>query len=158
MNARKSITEILRVLSSCNMSSIGFLRGLPTLVHLQGHEPLHEPSGTGDIPSQRRVGLVHVCDKHSANGIDYWENNVRGFSLIRVVISVADAGSYPRYMSRDTAPQMVFGGAIRGYSTVIAAIVESALVTWVGLLLYGVATVAPQGHITVGRSLGSISN
>lgn len=35
------------------------------------------------------------------------------------------------------------------YSALVAAIVESALVTWFGLLLFGIANVAPHGRITV---------
>lgn len=38
------------------------------------------------------------------------------------------------------------------YATLIAAIVESGLVTWIGLLLYGITSVAPTGHITVSPS------
>lgn len=41
----------------------------------------------------------------------------------------------------------------QGYLTALEAIVESALVTWVGLLLYEIATFAPTGGITVGISV-----
>lgn len=37
------------------------------------------------------------------------------------------------------------------YCTVIAAIVESALVNWIGLLLFGIANVAPHGRIIVSQ-------
>ena len=37
----------------------------------------------------------------------------------------------------------------RQYGTVVEAIVESAFVTWIGLLLYEICLFAPTGHITV---------
>lgn len=56
------------------------------------------------------------------------------------------------YVSRNIPSEKVSGMDRSQYSTLIAAIVESALVTWLGLLVYGIATVAPQGHITVSKS------
>ena len=35
------------------------------------------------------------------------------------------------------------------YGTVTEAIIESALVTWFGILLYEIATFAPHGRVTV---------
>lgn len=42
------------------------------------------------------------------------------------------------------------------YATLIAAIVESGLVTWIGLLLYGITSVAPTGHITTNMDVGFV--
>ncbi|EKM56632.1 uncharacterized protein PHACADRAFT_172292 [Phanerochaete carnosa HHB-10118-sp] len=42
------------------------------------------------------------------------------------------------------------------YATVIEAIIESALVTWFGLLVYGISTVAPTGHITTHLDVGFV--
>lgn len=55
------------------------------------------------------------------------------------------------YVSRNIPSEKVSGMDRSQYSTLIASIVESALVTWLGLLVYGIATVAPQGHITVSK-------
>lgn len=37
-----------------------------------------------------------------------------------------------------------------GYGVAVEAIVESALVTWVGILLYEISSFAPTGNVTVG--------
>lgn len=37
------------------------------------------------------------------------------------------------------------------YSVVLEAILESSLITWIGLLLFGICSLAPQGRITVRR-------
>ncbi|KAI0690053.1 hypothetical protein BC835DRAFT_1418064 [Cytidiella melzeri] len=42
------------------------------------------------------------------------------------------------------------------YNTVLVAITESALVTWIGLLLYEVASLAPTGHITTAWNVGYV--
>ncbi len=36
-----------------------------------------------------------------------------------------------------------------GYDTVIRACIESAFVTWIGLLLYEICSLAPNGHVVV---------
>lgn len=38
------------------------------------------------------------------------------------------------------------------YKAVLEAIAESALVTWVGLAVYGISAVAPQGRVTVSHA------
>lgn len=35
------------------------------------------------------------------------------------------------------------------HNVIVEAIVESALVNWIGLVLYGITSLAPQGRITV---------
>ncbi|EKM56634.1 uncharacterized protein PHACADRAFT_194226 [Phanerochaete carnosa HHB-10118-sp] len=45
---------------------------------------------------------------------------------------------------------------VGAYSKLINAIVESALVTWFGLVFYGIATVALQGHITTNMDIGFV--
>lgn len=35
------------------------------------------------------------------------------------------------------------------YQLIIEAVIESALVTWIGLLLYEISSLAPEGHYTV---------
>ena len=35
------------------------------------------------------------------------------------------------------------------YASAVEAVVESALVTWIGLLFYEVTALAPEGHYTV---------
>lgn len=42
------------------------------------------------------------------------------------------------------------------YSTIIKAFVESALVTWIGLLLYEIASLAPTGGITANFDIGYV--
>jgi hypothetical protein len=37
----------------------------------------------------------------------------------------------------------------RRYNVVLRAMIESALVTWVGLLIYEISSLAPAGHVTV---------
>ena len=54
-----------------------------------------------------------------------------------------------RYVSRKVNCENVIKPRATPYSALMEAVIESALVTWIGLLLYGVATVAPKGHITV---------
>lgn len=38
----------------------------------------------------------------------------------------------------------------RKYATVLRAFIESALATWIGILLFEIASLAPEGHVTVG--------
>jgi hypothetical protein len=40
----------------------------------------------------------------------------------------------------------------RKYATALRAVVESALVTWIGILLFEIASLAPSGHVTVGST------
>jgi hypothetical protein len=37
----------------------------------------------------------------------------------------------------------------RKYDNAFRAVIESALVTWVGILIYEITALAPTGHITV---------
>ena len=55
-----------------------------------------------------------------------------------------------RYLARDANAHHATSSFHQKYGTVVMeAIVESAFVTWVGLLLYEISTLAPTGHITV---------
>ena len=54
-----------------------------------------------------------------------------------------------RYVTRKAKRENAVRTRTTQYSTLMEAVIESALVTWIGLLLYGIATVAPEGHITV---------
>lgn len=54
-----------------------------------------------------------------------------------------------RYVARKANCENAINPGTTPYSTLMEAVIESALVTWIGLLLYGIATVAPEGHITV---------
>ena len=40
-------------------------------------------------------------------------------------------------------------GHLNVYETVLRACIESALVTWIGLLLYEICSLAPNGHVVV---------
>ncbi|GJE86368.1 hypothetical protein PsYK624_024480 [Phanerochaete sordida] len=57
------------------------------------------------------------------------------------------------YLAR-AAPARRTGGV--PCATVVEASVESALVTWVGLVFYGVATVAPEGRVTTNLDIGFV--
>ena len=37
----------------------------------------------------------------------------------------------------------------RNYATALRAVIESALVTWISILLFEIASLAPSGHVTV---------
>jgi hypothetical protein len=37
----------------------------------------------------------------------------------------------------------------RRYGNALRAVIESALVTWIGILIYEITSLAPKGHITV---------
>lgn len=54
------------------------------------------------------------------------------------------------YITKTTTADVFSNKKARQYSTILEAIIESALFTWMGLILYGVTNVAPEGHITVG--------
>lgn len=65
-----------------------------------------------------------------------------------------------RYTSRK-ADRLKIAHPYRGnpYHMALAAVVESALVIWIGLLLYEVAELAPTGYVTVStRRLSSLSS
>ncbi|GJE86380.1 hypothetical protein PsYK624_024600 [Phanerochaete sordida] len=57
------------------------------------------------------------------------------------------------YLAR-AAPVRSVGGL--PYAKIIEATVESALVTWFGLVFYGIATVAPQGRVTTNLNIGFV--
>ncbi|KAI0699142.1 hypothetical protein BC835DRAFT_1503561 [Cytidiella melzeri] len=42
------------------------------------------------------------------------------------------------------------------YSLAVRAVIESALVTWVGLLIYEIASLAPEGHVTTNLDVGYV--
>ncbi|THH30145.1 hypothetical protein EUX98_g4038 [Antrodiella citrinella] len=42
------------------------------------------------------------------------------------------------------------------YSTVLRAIIESASVTWIGLLIYEIASLVPEGHVTTNLDVGFV--
>ncbi|CAL1702361.1 unnamed protein product [Somion occarium] len=46
--------------------------------------------------------------------------------------------------------------AVRKYETVIRACVESALVTWIGLLVYEICSLAPNGHVVTNYDVGYV--
>ncbi|KAI0093962.1 hypothetical protein BDY19DRAFT_288825 [Irpex rosettiformis] len=58
-----------------------------------------------------------------------------------------------RYATRHNASRP-YGG--NRYNTVVAAVVESALVTWIGLLLYGISTLAPTGDVMTAWNIGFV--
>lgn len=66
--------------------------------------------------------------------------------FLRILAAVLTFGSLTTRTTNRHAISTRIGPS---YSTIVEAIVESALVTWIGLLLDGIARVAPQGHITV---------
>ncbi|GJE86381.1 hypothetical protein PsYK624_024610 [Phanerochaete sordida] len=73
-------------------------------------------------------------------------NTVMTMSIIgRIIYVTRKAKSTDGAHSR-TAP----------YAKLLEAIIESALVTWFGLVFYGIATVAPQGHITTNMDVGFV--
>lgn len=71
---------------------------------------------------------------------------VRCTSIHRVPRSPSGPSSY---VAREASAAQLTKTRTRSYNKVIEAIIESALVTWFGLVFYGVASVAPQSHITV---------
>jgi hypothetical protein len=40
----------------------------------------------------------------------------------------------------------------REYATALRAVIESALATWIGILLFEIASLAPSDHVTVGST------
>lgn len=50
--------------------------------------------------------------------------------------------------NKDTVTRLYGGGH---HNTALLAVVESALVTWIGLLMYGIASIAPTGGVTVSK-------
>lgn len=54
-----------------------------------------------------------------------------------------------RYITRRAKSHSAVDTTRGHYRIILEAIAESSLVTWFGLLLYGVACLAPHGHITV---------
>lgn len=73
-------------------------------------------------------------------------NTILTGSIIGKIISVA----------YEVHPHRMDGIGYRRYSTALEAIVESALVTWVGLLLYEIATFAPTSGVTANFNIGYI--
>ncbi|KAI0336005.1 hypothetical protein GY45DRAFT_1430191 [Cubamyces sp. BRFM 1775] len=47
-------------------------------------------------------------------------------------------------------------GQLRTYKTVLRACIESALVTWIGLLLYEICSLAPEGHVVTNYDVGFV--
>ena len=62
-----------------------------------------------------------------------------------------------RYVSRKARISGVITPYGTRYTTVLVAIAESALVTWVALLVYEIASLAPTGHITVSPILSAMT-
>ncbi|EKM55547.1 uncharacterized protein PHACADRAFT_256255 [Phanerochaete carnosa HHB-10118-sp] len=60
-------------------------------------------------------------------------------------------------VARDADAHHATGTSHRQYSLVLEAIVESALVTWFGLLFYEIASLAPTGHITGNFDIGYVT-
>ncbi|KAI0818939.1 hypothetical protein BC629DRAFT_687834 [Irpex lacteus] len=75
---------------------------------------------------------------------------------INTVLSGAIIGKII-YISRSTSKQNAakpYSGS--RYNTALAAVTESAFVTWIGLLLYEIASLAPTGHITSAWNVGYV--
>lgn len=60
------------------------------------------------------------------------------------------------YSTRKARHESIVRPRIGPHSVLLEAIVESALVSWVGLLLYGITAVAPEGHITTDKNIGFV--
>lgn len=60
------------------------------------------------------------------------------------------------WLARDANSHHATRSNHRRYSVVVEAIVESALVTWIGLLLYEISSLAPTGHITGNFDIGYV--
>ncbi|KAF8274000.1 hypothetical protein EI94DRAFT_1714488 [Lactarius quietus] len=58
-----------------------------------------------------------------------------------------------RELRNDGVPVLVHS---RKYDKALRAVIESALVTWVGILIYEITSVAPTGHITTDLDVGYI--
>ncbi|KAI0771376.1 hypothetical protein BC629DRAFT_1595617 [Irpex lacteus] len=55
--------------------------------------------------------------------------------------------------NKDTVTRLYGGGH---HNTALLAVVESALVTWIGLLMYGIASIAPTGGVTQALNVGFV--
>ncbi|GJE90844.1 hypothetical protein PsYK624_069880 [Phanerochaete sordida] len=60
------------------------------------------------------------------------------------------------WLARGANAHHAGGTGHRQYNVIVEAIVESALVTWFGLLFYEIASFAPTGHITTAFNIGYV--
>lgn len=95
------------------------------------------------------MGLVYARDQH----LFIWrydsEDLVRSSSMHYLSTYLRFC---PRSIARTAKSNKAQNSSPYPYGVVLEAIAESALVTWVGLVLYGIASLAPHGHITVSGS------
>lgn len=82
---------------------------------------------------------------------------ITGFIIARIVyvlcsiwlVAIANIIIHFRYVTRCAGQYNAVKSHNKPYAVLLEAIIESALVTWISLLLYGISCLAPQGHITV---------
>lgn len=95
------------------------------------------------------MGLVHVRDQHDPHRVDPGQDPVRPRH------DYTDIGSHVSAHSSRVAQSskaMSYAPKKMPYASAVEAIIESALVTWIGLLFYEVTALAPEGHYTVNLS------
>lgn len=93
------------------------------------------------------MGVVNVRNKYHPHIIDVRQNHVRILLLPRLHRSLSKM--YARQHARASSKAISHMSGQIPLSTVAEAIIESALVTWIGLLFYEIASLAPEGHYTV---------
>lgn len=96
--------------------------------------------------------MVYICGEHHPHRIHHWKHCVRPPFRHVDIFKFEPVYSASRYRSKDAQACQNFG-AVSFHKispgTALEAVVESALVTWLGLLLYEISSLAPTGGITV---------
>ena len=104
---------------------------------------LREHVARGHAQDYRRLGLAHVCHQHHSHRCHHRQDLVRILSTLFYSTSLSLlTAARDSYIAR-------LSGHLNVYETVLRACIESALVTWIGLLLYEICSLAPNGHVVV---------
>ncbi|KAI0724366.1 hypothetical protein C8T65DRAFT_563789 [Cerioporus squamosus] len=91
---------------------------------------------------------------------DFYEN-----TLLEVTLKITVAWGWLMFAINTILTGAIIGkifyiarlsGQLNVYETVLRACVESAVVTWIGLLLYEICSLAPNGHVVTNYDVGYV--
>ncbi|KIP09943.1 hypothetical protein PHLGIDRAFT_115926 [Phlebiopsis gigantea 11061_1 CR5-6] len=83
-------------------------------------------------------------------------NAAWGWCMLGINTFLSGAMTAKILISRTARSNKAQGSSPYPYGVVLEAIAESALITWIGLLLYGITSLAPHGRITTHMDVGYV--
>jgi hypothetical protein len=122
---------------------------LPASRFLREQRSLREHSTPSDSGYHRSLGVVYIHQQHFDDRRYSVQDHVSE-TVYRFCVKIPNV--VLRWINRAVGRLRKNGSRVsttRKYNTAIRAMIESAFVTWLGILILEITSLAPTGHVTV---------